>query len=102
MVWIYPRPVKPNLFGVDMRRPRVLALGMDASEHIKQAQTMLLREIEAFCAYWEMTPGAFGRAAVNDPGFVPRLRSGKNITVRTLDRANVYLRAERAKRDAAA
>ena len=74
---------------------------MDASEHIAQAQAMLLREIIAFCAYWEISEAGFGRAALNDAAFVGRLRAGKNVTVKTLDKANLYLRAERAKRDAA-
>mgnify|MGYP001570177401 CR=1 FL=1 len=47
----------------------------------------LLGEIDAFLAETQMTPTAFGRDALGDPGFVFELREGRDCRRSTLLRA---------------
>lgn len=51
----------------------------------------LIRQIDAFIALHGMTDTAFGLAAVNDGKIVPRIRSGKNITLRTVHRLTDFM-----------
>ena len=51
----------------------------------------LIRLIDAFIALHGMTDTAFGLAAVNDGKIVPRIRSGKNITLRTVQRLVAFM-----------
>ena len=51
----------------------------------------LIRQIDAFIAHHGMTDTAFGLAAVNDGKIVPRIRSGKNITLRTVQRLVAFM-----------
>ena len=52
----------------------------------------LLSEIEAFVAKRDMAESTFGRLAVNDWGFVKRLREGGNITFVTADKVRAFIR----------
>ena len=58
-------------------------------------QAELLTEIEAFLATrGDMAETTFGKLAVNDGKLVSRLRSGRNITVATIDRTRQFLREQ--------
>lgn len=52
----------------------------------------LLREIDAFRQREGMTETRFGRAALNDGHFLRRLRHGGNITLRTVERVQAFMR----------
>jgi len=54
-------------------------------------QQQLLTEIDAFLALHRMSVSKFGIDAVNDAKLIPRLRLGKNVTIRTLDRARQFM-----------
>ena len=51
----------------------------------------LLSEIVAFCQRVGMAESTFGRRAVNDGKFVPRLRAGGRITTQTADRVHAFM-----------
>ncbi len=51
----------------------------------------LIREIEAYCRRKGTAESTFGRRAVNDGKFVSRLREGKSVTLRTLNRVRTYM-----------
>lgn len=51
----------------------------------------LLAEIDTFLAEVRMTPTAFGREALNDPGFVFDLRAGRDCRRTTVDRARAQM-----------
>jgi len=53
----------------------------------------LLREIDAFVRRAGMAPTTFGRLAANDGKLVARLRNGKGITTRTVEKVQAYMRA---------
>lgn len=57
----------------------------------------LLADVEAFLDEIRMAETTFGLRALNDGKFVSRLRSGAGITIKTLDRVNTYMAAEREK-----
>lgn len=61
------------------------------------AQSDLLAEIEAFLPHRGIKETTFGLLAVNDGKFVPRLRSGANMTLATLAKARTFLDAEQAR-----
>jgi hypothetical protein len=71
-VWIYP-----NITG-----------GMS----LKQT---LLDDIEAFLASTGMKHTAFGSRALNDPAFVTRLREGKDIQTKTIERVRAFMEDHR-------
>ncbi len=52
----------------------------------------LLDEIDAFLAGVKMSETTFGRKAVNDGKFVPRLRAGKRCWPETEEKAREYMR----------
>ena len=54
-------------------------------------QADLLGEIEAFVRAGGLADTTFGRRAVNDGNFVARLRAGRGITARTVERVRAYL-----------
>ncbi|MCC7410613.1 MAG: hypothetical protein IT495_03115 [Gammaproteobacteria bacterium] len=56
----------------------------------------LLDEIEAHCRRTATAESTFGRQAVNDGKLVARLRAGKSVTLRTLERVRTYMRASAA------
>lgn len=57
----------------------------------------LIRRIESYCEREGIAPGTFGRLAVNDGKLIRRLRQGKSITLRTLDRIEAKLSEKRSK-----
>lgn len=57
----------------------------------------LLAEIEAFLEEARMTPTAFGRDALNDPGFVFELRTGRDTRRATAQRARDQMAQYRAR-----
>lgn len=58
-----------------------------------------LQEIDAFLAHTGMTQSQLGDMAVNDAKFVPRIRAGSSLTVRTLDRVREFMRDYRPPKD---
>ncbi|ODT80605.1 MAG: hypothetical protein ABS76_15620 [Pelagibacterium sp. SCN 64-44] len=52
----------------------------------------LLDEIDAYLAGVKMSETTFGRKAVNDGKFVPRLRAGKRCWPETEERVRAYIR----------
>lgn len=54
-------------------------------------QEELLAEVTAFLEAKQMADSTFGKRALNDGKFVPRLRSGCNMTVRTVARVRQYI-----------
>lgn len=60
----------------------------------------LLAEIHIFVSETGMAETTFGRAAVGDASLVQRLRSGRSITIRKLDRIRGYMARTRAERAA--
>jgi hypothetical protein len=57
----------------------------------------LIRRIENYCEQEGIAPGTFGRLAVNDGKLIRRLREGKSITLRTLDRIEAKLSERRSR-----
>ncbi|HXZ68963.1 MAG TPA: hypothetical protein VEH07_10270 [Alphaproteobacteria bacterium] len=51
----------------------------------------LVKEIEAFCRQAGLAETTFGRQAVNDGKLMRRLREGKGITLKTMERARAYM-----------
>ncbi|MFQ5765174.1 MAG: DUF815 domain-containing protein, partial [Rhodospirillales bacterium] len=56
-------------------------------------QSELLAEIEAFAEATGTAETTFGRRAANDGKLVARLRAGKGLTTRTVERVRAYMRA---------
>lgn len=50
-----------------------------------------LADIEAFLVAKRLDATAFGRLAMNDPTFVFRLRKGRQVSLRTMDRAKTFM-----------
>lgn len=61
-----------------------------------QTPDPLLAEIEGFLEEACMAPTAFGRDALNDPGFVFGLRAGRDCRRTTADRARAQMARYRA------
>lgn len=61
----------------------------------------LLQQIEAFLEEFEMSPTAFGIKALNDPGFVGGLRSGRDTKMSTAKRCFEYMQRMREEQAAA-
>ena len=51
-----------------------------------------LSDIDAYLAERRISETALGKAAVNDGKFVSRIRSGKGVTVRLVERVREYMR----------
>lgn len=51
----------------------------------------LIHEIEAYCRRTDTAESTFGRHAVNDGKFVGRLRAGKSVTLKTLNRVRAFM-----------
>ena len=52
---------------------------------------VFVAEVDAFLECTGMDPGAFGRLAADDPGFVRRLRAGRTTTLDTVDRVTAFI-----------
>ena len=51
----------------------------------------LLDSISEFCRRAGMAESTFGRRAVNDGKFVPRLRFGGRVTTQTVERVHAFM-----------
>ena len=66
---------------------------MDPSPRLRRGNNdALLAEIVSFCRRVGMAESTFGRRAVNDGKFVPRLRFGGRVTTQTVDRVHAFIR----------
>lgn len=54
-------------------------------------QAELVKEIEAYCRAAGLAETTFGRRAVNDGKFVGRLREGKGVTIKTVNRVRAFI-----------
>jgi hypothetical protein len=54
-------------------------------------RSTILSRIEAFMADHDMTEREFGLRAVNDNKFIPRLRRGYGVTLRSIERAEAFM-----------
>lgn len=52
----------------------------------------LIQLIERYCQQAEISESTFGRQVVNDGKFVSRLRNGKGVTLKTLNKTKEYIR----------
>lgn len=59
------------------------------------SRIILVREIEAFCRRYKVTPTFFGIASVSTPRLVFHLRKGGDITTGTMDKVRAYMAAHR-------
>jgi hypothetical protein len=50
-----------------------------------------LADVEAFISRNKISPSVFGMAAMNDPSFVNTLRSGRQPTLRVVDKVYAYM-----------
>ena len=55
----------------------------------------LLQEIEVFLAEAAMSPTAFGLLTLNDPAFVPNLRSGRDPKLSTAEKVRAFMQEHR-------
>lgn len=53
--------------------------------------TDILSEIQAFCERQSITPARFGELAMNDRGFVTRLRNGRDLKLSTAERLRRFM-----------
>jgi hypothetical protein len=51
----------------------------------------IIREIENYCRQTNTAESTFGRRAVNDGKFMARLREGKSVTLKTLNRVHAFM-----------
>lgn len=58
----------------------------------------LLQEIDAFLERKDMSPSAFGKAALNDPPFVSQLREGRRVWPETEERVRSFMAKHAATR----
>ena len=47
--------------------------------------------VTAFMQQYHYTPSQFGRAAMGDPNFVPRLLKGRQVTERIMDKVDQWM-----------
>jgi hypothetical protein len=65
---------------------------MDTATRVRRGHNdALLAEIVTFCQRAGMAETTFGRRAVNDGKFVPRLRFGGRVTTQTVDRVHAFM-----------
>src|SRR5947199_3655957 len=65
---------------------------MDTATRVRRSNNdALLTEIVAFCQRAGMAESTFGRRAVNDGKFVPRLRFGGRVTTQTVERVHAFM-----------
>ena len=65
---------------------------MDNAPRVRRGNNdALLAEIVAFCQRVGMAESTFGRRAVNDGKFVPRLRFGGRVTTQTVERVHAFI-----------
>jgi SAM-dependent methyltransferase len=65
---------------------------MDTATRVRRSNNdALLAEIVTFCQRIGMAESTFGRRAVNDGKFVPRLRFGGRVTTQTVERVHAFM-----------
>jgi SAM-dependent methyltransferase len=65
---------------------------MDTAPRVRRGNNdALLAEIVTFCQRARMAETTFGRRAVNDGKFVPRLRFGGRVTTQTVERVHAFM-----------
>lgn len=52
----------------------------------------LISDIEGYCRQAKISESTFGRQVVNDGKFVSRLRNGKGVTLKTLNKTRAFIR----------
>jgi len=52
---------------------------------------ILLADIEAYCARSGVDRTTFGRQAMHDGNFIPRLEAGRQPTFRTIERVRAFI-----------
>ena len=62
-----------------------------AMNKLHPVAAQLLAEIEAFMERTGMSPTAFGRRALNDGNFIPRLEQGRAPSLGTIDRVRKFI-----------
>jgi hypothetical protein len=73
---------------------------MDDAPRVRRGNNdALLAEIVSFCQRAGMAESTFGRRAVNDGKFVPRLRFGGRVTTQTVDRVHAFIQETRPRRN---
>jgi hypothetical protein len=76
---------------------------MDSAPRIRRGSNdVLLAEIVTFCQRVGMAESTFGRRAVNDGKFVPRLRFGGRVTTQTVDRVHAFIQDMKPRGDGGA
>lgn len=60
---------------------------------MSSSHEQFLGEIEAFLRDRKMDATAFGRGALNDPGFIFDLRTGRSPSLKTIDRVRAFMNA---------
>ena len=69
---------------------------MDTAPRVRRSNNdALLAEIVTFCQRAGMAESTFGRRAVNDGKFVPRLRFGGRVTTQTVERVHAFMQDAR-------
>ena len=63
----------------------------DATQLVKVKNSILLKEIEDFCAKVGIAESTFGRLAVNDGKFVTRARCGSNVGKKMVARTYEFM-----------
>lgn len=74
----------------------ILSKVVEKKSDMPNATRQLLRQIERFCARHETSATAFGRAAMGDPTFVHKLRSGRSPRLDTAAKVQTYMEREDA------
>jgi len=65
---------------------------MRSIEHLAAARARLIRDMERFCLRHRISETTFGKLALGDTKFASRLRGGQNLTVRTMERADAFMK----------
>ncbi len=77
-----------------MRRPWAEPRGIKNTIMQEDSAKNLLAEIEAHCRRNRVAESTFGRQAVNDGKLCSRLRSGKSVTLETVNKIRDYIRRQ--------
>ncbi len=57
---------------------------------------LVIRTVEEYCAEFSVSADALGRLSLGDPKIVPRLRTGKNVTLHRIEGLLAFIDGERA------
>lgn len=59
---------------------------------MNDTRARLIRKIDRWIAANKISPSEFGLMALNDTGFVKRLRDGKDVRLKTVERIETFMR----------